>query len=421
MKPVAIFLSLFISTIAFTQNSNKKVLFLGNSYTYVNDLPFMLSKIANSTGDTVVYDSNTPGGYTLQGHYTNSTSLSKIGLGKWDYVVLQEQSQLPSFPEIDVITSVYPYAKKLDSIINEKNNCAETIFYMTWGRKNGDASNCAFWPPVCTYNGMDSLLNLRYQKMADSFNAIVSPVGAVWNYIIKNYTDIELYSSDQSHPSLAGTFAAACSFYAVIFKKDPTKITFNSGLNDIDANRIKTAAKTVVYDSLQKWHVGEYDAKASFTFIDSTNGKIIFKNQSANANSYVWYFGDGNSSSNTNPVHTYTTNGNYTVKLLANKCSVKDSATQTIHIVVSSNPPTANDAKPPSIFPIPATNSIFIQLYNNNLIGKEYNLFSSAGKLVLKGSIKTTKEKIILNKLQPGLYILKIGEKNDNLYKIIKQ
>lgn len=184
---------LLICSAANGQGLSKKVLFLGNSYTGVNDLPNMLSDAAKSTGDTLLFDSNIPGGYTFKRHAGDVNSLSKIIQGGWDYVVLQEQSQYPSFPISQVQASVFPYARFLDSLIQAKNPCAETVFYMTWGRKNGDAGNCASWPPVCTYAGMDSLLNLRYNMMADDNNAILSPVGAVWKYIRQNHPLIELY------------------------------------------------------------------------------------------------------------------------------------------------------------------------------------------------------------------------------------
>ena len=158
---------------ASSQPGHKRVLFLGNSYTYVNDLPALTRDIAASMGDTLEIDSNTPGGYTFQMHTTNTTSLNKIMQGNWDFVILQEQSQLPSFPYSQVETECFPFAEFLDSVINQYNTCGETMFYMTWGRKNGDASNCALWPPVCTYNGMDSLLRLRYCMMTDSNNAVV--------------------------------------------------------------------------------------------------------------------------------------------------------------------------------------------------------------------------------------------------------
>ena len=65
---------------------------------------------------------------------------SRIRSGSWDFVVLQEQSQLPSFPIEQVTAEVFPYARYLDSVIKAHNSCAQTIFYMTWGRKNGDFS-----------------------------------------------------------------------------------------------------------------------------------------------------------------------------------------------------------------------------------------------------------------------------------------
>jgi hypothetical protein len=145
-----VFLLLFIvSGKSFAQNT-KRVLFLGNSYTSVNNLPLLVKNIALSTNDTLIIDSNTPGGYTLQLHTTNTTSQSKLMAGNWDFVVLQEQSQLPSFPDDQVAVEVFPYAKYLDSVINQYSPCAETVFYRTWGRKVGDASNCGSWPPVCT-------------------------------------------------------------------------------------------------------------------------------------------------------------------------------------------------------------------------------------------------------------------------------
>ncbi len=135
MKYIIVFFVLISCIIANGQSITKRVLFLGNSYTQVNNLPQMVADAAISAGDTLLFDSNTPGGYTLQGHSTNAISLAKIAAGNWDYVVLQEQSQLPSFPIDQVETEVFPYAHLLDSIINAENPCGETVFYMTWGRK----------------------------------------------------------------------------------------------------------------------------------------------------------------------------------------------------------------------------------------------------------------------------------------------
>ena len=265
MKNTTTLLALLISSVAFGQHLSKNALFIGNSYTYENNLAQMIVDAAASTGDTLTFDSYAMGGYSLASHLVSTITTTKIMAGNWDYVVLQEQSQLPALPTSQFMTGVFPFAHKLDSLINKSNPCGETVFYMTWGRKNGDAVYCSVygswpWPAVCTYEGMDSLLNLRYRMMADSNDAVVSPVGAVWNNIRSSHPQIELYQADESHPSVAGTYAAACCFYATFFRKDPTLITSNPGLPAADAAVIRNAAKLIVYDSLLNWHIGEYDA-----------------------------------------------------------------------------------------------------------------------------------------------------------------
>ncbi len=294
------------------------VLFLGNSYTYVNNLPQVIHDVAITTGDTLIFDSNTPGGYTLQQHLADSNSLHKIMQGGWDYVIMQEQSQLPSFDEYDGY-----YAYRLCSIIQEYAPCARTMFYMTWGRKNGDASNCVVWPPVCTYEGMDSLLRMRYLEMGENNKSEVSPVGEVWNYIRHNYPLIELYQSDESHPSFAGTYAAACTFYSALFRKDPSLISYDYVLSASDAAQIRSSAKNVAYDSLANFDFGDYIPHAEFLHLIGTGiNEIEFRNLSENADYYLWDFGDGTTSNNFNALHSYTSSGNYIVRLTAFNCNL---------------------------------------------------------------------------------------------------
>jgi len=54
---------------------------------------------------------------------------------------------------------------------------------MTWGRKNGDAGNGAFHPPICTYEGMQQKLRERYMQMTTDNNANTSPAGVAWKTV----------------------------------------------------------------------------------------------------------------------------------------------------------------------------------------------------------------------------------------------
>lgn len=259
MRQVVLFLALIFCTSLVAQKT-RKVLFLGNSYTYYNNMPQMVADLASSTGDVLIHDQNTPGGSFLYDHTLSSTSLGKIQAGDWDYVVLQDQSQAPTLPEYQIgLTRQSAY--KLDSIVSAHNLCAETLFYMTWGRKNGDSVFYRVYSGYteATYEYMDSLLHARYLQFADTSQAEVSPVGRVWRHVRENYPNIELYQADESHPSLAGSYLAACTFYTAIFRKDPTLTSFNSSLDATTANQIKGAAKAIVYDSLMNWNIGKYD------------------------------------------------------------------------------------------------------------------------------------------------------------------
>ena len=174
------------------------VLFIGNSYTYANNMPQMVSEIALSLGDTLNLESSTPGGATFNIHSTNINTLNKISQKPWDYVVLQAQSQEPSFSPTQVANDVFPYAQILIDSIESNSICTEPIFFMTWGRKYGDQQNCQFYPPICTYLGMQKRLRDSYLDMTFNHNATCSPVGICWKESIAQDSTLNLFSSDNN-------------------------------------------------------------------------------------------------------------------------------------------------------------------------------------------------------------------------------
>ncbi|PKP03746.1 MAG: hypothetical protein CVU11_07040 [Bacteroidetes bacterium HGW-Bacteroidetes-6] len=414
---LTLFLTLLFTGGLFAQDT-LRVLFLGNSYTYVNNLPQIVADMARSTGDSLIFASNTPGGYTLEGHSTNATSLSLIAQGGWNYVVLQEQSQLPSFTDSEVQSMVFPYARKLDSLINVADTCTETVFYMTWGRKNGDATNCAVWPPVCTYEGMDSLLYLRYMTMAQDNHAIVSPAGALWHYLRDNYPTLELYQADESHPSEAGSYATACAFYSVMYRKDPRLIAFDFTLSAVDAQNIRQAAGLIVYDSLMKWHVGEYDPAADFVAVPAQGNTISFVNSSVNACKYFWDFGDGQSSDEENPVHVYASGGNYPVSLIASCCTTAD--TMIVNVTASQ---TGIEIENSGIRLYPDPVADFLIIENRTDIRYEVRILNDLGQElslpVQRNGYQTT---IGFGNAQSGIYFIVLENDRDRrLFRVLHQ
>ncbi len=330
MQKITFLLCLACSTQLFSQA--KSILFLGNSYTAVNNLPLTLHNFALAAGDTLIYDSNTPGGYTFQLHSTNATSLAKINSQPWDYVVLQEQSQLPSFPPAQVATDVLPYAHLLDSLIHANNACSNTVFYMTWGRKYGDAANCAGYPPLCTFDGMAGRLRESYLLMGDLNQALVAPAGMAWKASRMADSTINLWSADNSHPSVEGTYLTTCVFYATIFEKTPMGNPFISTLSPTTAAFLQGIAHNIVFDSLVTWNINEFDPQAAFSA--TKNGyEATFTNNSQFSNAFMWDFGDGATSLAANPTHTYASAGTYNVsQIVTNGCGLFDTLIQSFTI-----------------------------------------------------------------------------------------
>jgi Secretion system C-terminal sorting domain len=308
------------------------VLWLGNSYTAANNLPDLFYQLALSGGDSVTYNSNTPGGYTLQMHSQNATSLQLINQQPWDFVVVQAQSQEPSFDPAYVNTNVFPYATFLDSAIQNNDSCTQTVFYMTWGRKNGDASNCAAWPPVCTYLGMQGLLRERYVQMAHDNNAVTAPCGEAWRNVIATTPTYDLYIADESHPSLYGSYLNACVFYATMFRKSPVGLPYMASLPTGDAYFLQQVAAATVFDSMGVWNTNINYADPGFTAVAQTGLTYTFNANAAMA-MHQWNFGSGFVAGSANETYTFPAAGNYVVEHVTWNGCLYDTLRDTVQIV----------------------------------------------------------------------------------------
>ena len=324
---------LFLLLITLSAHAQTRVLFIGNSYTGANSLPSMVEDVAQSAGYSFANTALTPGGATLYQYTQNASTYTAMANQNWDFIVFQAQSQEPAFPWGQVNFQTLPYADELVDSARSIAPCAQPTFFRTWGRKNGDQWNCAAFPPLCTYEGMDSLLHLRYRMMADSNDALLSPVGSVWRYIRDTDTTIELYTADESHPSLAGSYAAACTFFTIFTRQDPNLITDDKNLNPLVAATIRQATKTVVYDSLLVWNVGKFDVTADLSYTISRD-TLTFTSTSTYADSIYIDFGDGNGTSAPSGQHFYMQDDFFTVTISAFKCDQVDTSAYTVQSIV---------------------------------------------------------------------------------------
>ncbi len=398
--------------------SIKKVLFIGNSYTYVNDLPALVTGIASSLGDSMYHDIYAPGGYTFQMHSLDPNTRAKINSDQWDVVVLQEQSQLPALWPDSVAVNVFPYADSLNGFIKANDSCTTTLFYMTWGRKNGDMENCPYYPPVCTYEGMQARLRQSYLEMGQMLNAEVSPVGISWKLTRTNNPAIELYNLDESHPSIHGSYLAACTFYEAIFHKSPVGAAFPSGISSADAAVLQENAHSIVYDSLDTWQIDTSHVYAAFHADPAGNMTFLFTNQSLNAASYYWDFGDGDHSSDTNPVHQFASSGTFAVKLYsARHCQVDSTFQELLIVSLPENEEDDSFAISPNPGKCVVSISCSFLQSNKNIT---YIMYSGSGKAMLTGVLDHSPQLIDVSRLPDGLYFLTLRTGNRTITRKIE-
>ena len=210
------------------------VLFLGNSYTYVNDLPGTFAAVAAAAGRLVSVSSIAQGSWTLgappNDFVDDATTTSTLASGGWDVVILQEQSQIPSIPDY-IVSSTLPAAKTLDARAHAGSPCERTMMFETWGRRDGGQQcmgECS--APFADFDAMQDVLTASYQQVATALGAEVAPVGEAWRIVRHANPEIELFNGDGSHPTPAGTYLAACVFYGRIFGNSPVGIAPPGGI-----------------------------------------------------------------------------------------------------------------------------------------------------------------------------------------------
>lgn len=237
-----------------------KVLWLGNSYTFFNNLPEMINELSFGTDKVVLHESITPGGCTLFQHVDSPTSLDAIRKGYWDFVVLQEQSQLPS---IDYYrhNSMRPAYQALYDTIMLYNPEAKVVGYMTWGRQYGGQQCVNFGQGIyCSadfvdFNHMQDTMSVAYCENAYATDSYVAPVGDAWKESLNSHPEITLHISDQSHPTYEGSYLAACVFHAVFWKESPIGVYHNTQIDDEKAALLQEIASNVVFNNLEKWNI----------------------------------------------------------------------------------------------------------------------------------------------------------------------
>ena len=218
-------------------------LFIGNSFTYYNDMPKIAENIAKNLGYDLTCDSVTVGSHTLEQYADPTDEYGKIvdeklkSSTKYNYIILQEQStrSYTHFDSFDKAVST------LKTNINEYQNNAEISLYETWGFEEGASANK--W----TIPQMEEEICSKYDSVANKYNLSVHYVGKAFSEVYENHPEINLYAEDKKHPSYEGSYLSALVHIGTMFNCDVRSTSFNGELDENVANTLKEVAFNVVF------------------------------------------------------------------------------------------------------------------------------------------------------------------------------
>ncbi len=240
----------------------KRLLIIGNSYSFYNDLPKLLQVMANADGTPLTVDSYTAGAMSLRGFLNSpqhAAGKNKLIKGNYDYLLLQDQSQTPAYKPDETLDSVHRWCK----LAGEHG--AKPILFLTWAHatKNGNK--------VQLLTAMQDDTSLTYCRAAVADKAKVAPVGEAWRRWYIKHPDTPLHAADMSHPTAEGTYLAACVIYSTITGKKATAIPvrLKSSPVRIPTGRAKELQKTAA-ETLKNFTPAGYIKKH-----DENNSKLL--------------------------------------------------------------------------------------------------------------------------------------------------
>jgi|APSaa5957512622_1039677.scaffolds.fasta_scaffold31856_2 hypothetical protein len=201
-----------------------RILFIGNSFTARNNLPDLMASLVCAGGKgELEHELISAGGASLRMHLNKGDAQKRMQDTHWDYVVLQEQSTLPIKNGRRAIKNI----RDFDACIKETGT--QAVLYMTWARQDAPQTQ--------------DVLAQIYTQAGHELNAPVVPVGLAWQHCLGKNPDLLLHDQDKSHPNLAGTYLAACTFYATLFIGRSRSIPpIEIDLDEVLVNQLQTSA-----------------------------------------------------------------------------------------------------------------------------------------------------------------------------------
>lgn len=301
-------LALFATGTVAAQSEPLKILFIGNSYTHMNDMPKMFEKISKDAGMDVIVEKSAQSGASFQVHSERKDMFKAINKRQWDYIILQGYSRELTFEPDHLETATIPYINQITDSIFKNNACTNLLFYMTWGYDDGyhEREN------VNTFDKMADKIESGYRYLSDTYNVPVVPVGMAWKKV-RALEAMDLYVDDRAHPSKEGSFLIASTFFESIFGIQPNE---DIGIvKERYARKIRKAVNEVLLEKREFYKLDRNQIELNLEPIEDDEKLIVeYAINYPEAKSVLWTFENGVSSTSLNGVYEYRKRGKYKVQ-----------------------------------------------------------------------------------------------------------
>lgn len=213
--------------------STRKVLVLGNSFTYYWGSAFVLKQLARSQGCRLDIRTHTEGGISLLNHVrTYRLSKDIIKEGGYDAALLQEQSTLHS----DFASGSYPSALNEAQLIAGEIRAASPscriILENTWSYSKNSYMGHG------SYATFDTKLRKGCAEIAEGIGADISPINQAFESARSNCSELNLLHTDGHHPSRYGIYLKSCVNYAVLFGAEFNESPYIWELTEEEADKL---------------------------------------------------------------------------------------------------------------------------------------------------------------------------------------
>ncbi|MBL4686451.1 MAG: hypothetical protein JKY37_17785 [Nannocystaceae bacterium] len=218
-----------------------EVLFIGNSYLNLHDLPLRLSQMGEDAGIKIGVDKVTMGGENFEYHLRRPKTAKLLQAREWDMVVLQSHS-------LDPLRNPEGFLSAGAELgVRVRKQGAEPLLFETWPRRAGHNVYNYFKPAGGNPEAMQLAVSGRYAELAEAEDMRVVPVGTAWTNVMQQYPEIDLFAKDGGHPSIAGAYLGACVVFSVLTQHSPVAGKDASrGVSEADAETLRAVAYKVV-------------------------------------------------------------------------------------------------------------------------------------------------------------------------------